>query len=312
VGSTEGASALVKSPFQVEGCGGLAFKPTFTASTSAKTSKTNGASLVTTMTQAPGQANIKSVFVQLPKALPSRLTTLQKACLAKTFEENPLSCAKASPGSEVGTASAVTPVLPGVMKGPAFLVSHAGEEFPSLELVLEGDNVRVIVEGKTHITKGITTTNFVSTPDVPVSSITVNLPLGSHSALATEKLTTNLCTAKLVMPTTITGQNGVVFKQNTIIAPTECGVQIVGHKVVGNTLFLTIQTYSAGKITASGAGLSTTRKTLGSASKATKLKIPLSRKGRARHRPFKVKVRVGFAPKQKGAKSSSATVTVKF
>jgi hypothetical protein len=300
----------LKSPLPIEGCSALAFKPTFTASTSGKSSKANGASLVTKITMAPGQSNIKSVFVTLPKALPSRLTTLQKACLAKTFEENPLSCAKVSPGSEVGTAEAVTPVLPAVMKGPAFLVSHGGEEFPALELVLEADGVRVIVEGKTHIKKGITTTNFESTPDVPVSSVTVNLPLGPHSALAAESLKTNLCTAKLVMPTIITGQNGKQVKQNTIIAPTGCGVQIVGHRVVGNTAYLTIETYSAGRISGSGPGLSTVRRTLNSASKATTLKVPLSSSGRSRRRPFKVKLRVGFVPK-KGA-HSSATVTLRF
>ncbi|MGO9763048.1 MAG: hypothetical protein ACLP1Q_17490 [Solirubrobacteraceae bacterium] len=300
----------LKSPLPIEGCSALAFKPTFTASTSGKPSKANGASLVTKITMAPGQSNIKSVFVTLPKALPSRLTTLQKACLAKTFEENPLSCAKVSPGSEVGTAEAVTPVLPAVMKGPAFLVSHGGEEFPALELVLEADGVRVIVEGKTNIKKGITTTNFESTPDVPVSSVTVNLPLGPHSALATESLRTNLCTAKLVMPTIITGQNGKQIKQNTIIAPTGCGVQIVGHRVIGNTAYLTIETYSAGRISGSGPGLSTVRRTLNSASKATTLKVPLSSSGRSRRRPFKVKIRVGFVPK-KGA-HSSATVTVRF
>jgi hypothetical protein len=301
----------LSSPFQAEGCSGLSFKPAFTASTSGKHSKENGASLVTTITQASGQANIKSVLVTLPKVLPSRLTTLQKACLAKTFEENPLSCAKVAPGSEVGTATAVTPTLPVVMKGPAFLVSHGGEEFPALELVLEGDGVRIIVEGKTNIKKGITTTNFETTPDVPVSSITVNLPMGPHSALTTEQINTNLCTAKLVMPTVITGQNGKQVKQNTVIAPTGCGVQIVGHKVVGNTLYLTVRTYAAGRISGSGRGLSTTYRTLGGASKATTLKIPLSRAGRSKGRPFKIKVRVGFVPKKKGA-HSSASITAKF
>jgi hypothetical protein len=308
VTSTLGATALVSSPFQAEGCGGLAFKPTFTASTSGKPSKANGASLVTTITQAPGQANIGSVFVQLPKQLPSRLTTLQKACLAALFEANPFSCSKES---EVGTASAVTPVLPNVMKGPAYLVSHGGEAFPDLELVLEANGVRVIVDGKTDIKKGITTTNFKSTPDVPVSSVTVNLPLGPHSALATERLTTNLCTAKLVMPTTITGQNGKVLKQNTVIAPTGCGVQIIGQKVVGNTIYLTIKTFAAGRISGSGSGLTTVAKTLGSASNSTTLKIPLSKGGRSKRKPFKVKVRVGFLPKKKGA-HSTASVTVKF
>lgn len=304
------STVLASSPFQVEGCSALPFKPAFTASTSAKASKANGASITTTMTQAAGQANIRSVLVQLPKQLPSRLSTLNKACLAKTFEENPYNCSKEA---MVGTATAVTPVLPNVMKGPAIFVSHAGEEFPSLELVLEADGVRVIVEGKTHISKGITTTNYAATPDVPVSSITVNLPLGPFSALGLERPgKTNLCTEKLVMPTTITGQNGVVVKQNTIISPSECPVQIIGHKVVGNSVWVTVRTYSAGRISGSGPGLSTTGRTLSAASKSTTLKIPLSSKGLSKRRPFKVKVRIGFVPKQKGGKSSSASVTVRF
>jgi hypothetical protein len=305
----------LKSALNIEGCGNLAFVPKFTTSTTGAfagnqvKAKQDGASLVTKITQAPGQSNIKSVLVQLPKLLPSRLTTLQKACLAKTFEANPLSCNKES---MVGTAEATTPTLPNIMKGPAILVSHAGEEFPSLELVLEADNIRVIVEGKTHIKNKITTTDFQSSPDVPISSVTVNLPSGPFSALALERLTTNVCTQKLVMPTTITGQNGKVVKQNTVIAPSGCGVQIVGHKVVGNTAYLTVETYSAGRIAGSGSGLSTARRTLGSAAKATTLKVPLSRGGRGRRRPFSAKIRVGFTPKQRGGKSSSATVTVRF
>jgi hypothetical protein len=292
------------TPFQVEGCSGLAFKPTFTASTSGKPSKVNGASLVTTITQPAGQANIKSVFVQLPLQLPSRLTSLQKACLAKVFEANPYSCESAS---QVGTATAITPVLPGQMTGPVYLVSFGGEEFPQIDLVLEDLGVRVIVVGHTKITKGITTTNFSATPDVPVSSITVNLPLASNSALAANG---NLCAPTLLMPTTITGQNGSVFKQNTVISPTGCGVQIIGHKVVGNTAYVTVKTFAAGRISGSGKGLSSTYRTLSSASKTATLKVPLSKKGRSRRRPFKVTLRVGFVPK-KGA-HSSATVTVKF
>jgi hypothetical protein len=306
--STLGAvQEKLTSSFQLEGCGNLTFSPKFSASTSGKYSKANGASLVTTLAQAPGQANIKSVLVTLPKQLPSRLTTLQKACLAKVFEANPFACREQAKGSEVGTATAVTPVLPNVMSGPAFLVSHGGEEFPSLELVLEADGVRVILEGKTHIRKGITTTFFESTPDVPISSVTVSLPLQANSALAANG---NLCAAKLVMPTTITGQNGKVFKQNTVISPTSCGVQVVGHKVVGNTAYLTIKTFSAGRISGSGSGLSTVYRKLSSASNATTLKVPLSRAGKGRRRPFSVKIRVGFLPK-KGAHSST-TVTVRF
>jgi hypothetical protein len=304
--STFGATQTLSSPFQVNNCSALAFKPSFKAKTSARTSKANGASLETTINQGAGQANIKSVLIQLPKQLPSRLTTLQKACPEATFAANPYSCPG---GSFVGGARANTPVLPGKLKGPAILVSHGGEAFPDLDLVLEANGVRVILVGNTKITNGITTTNFASTPDVPVSSITVNLPIGGHSAVTANG---NLCANGLVMPTTITGQNGAQVKQKTKIAVTDCGVRIVGRRVVGSTAYLTVQTFAAGRISGKGSSLATTFRRLGGAARTATLKVPLSRGGRHRGRPFSVRVRVGFVPKQRGARSSVAFATVRF
>jgi hypothetical protein len=300
-----GTATNVSTPFQAEGCSALAFKPSFAAKTSGKPSKTYGASLETTINQGPGQANIKSVLVQLPKQLPSRLTTLQKACPEATFAANPYTCPA---GSLVGGARANTPVLPVKMTGPAYLVSHGGAAFPDLDLVLEGNGVRVIVVGNTDIKKGITRTNFATTPDVPVSSITVNLPLGAHSALAAYG---DLCVVPLVMPTTITGQNGKQVKQNTKISPIGCGVRIVGHKVIGNTAYLTIKTFGAGRISASGANVSRVSRTLSGATKAATLKVPLSSVGQSRGRPLRVRLRVGFVPKKTGP-HSTAYVTVTF
>jgi len=299
--STLGATASISSPFHLEGCSGLAFKPSFKAKTTAKTSKANGASIETTINQPAGQANIKSVLVQLPKQLPSRLTTLNKACLQAVFESNPFHCPS---GSFVGGARANTTLLPGKLQGPAIFVSHGGEAFPDLDLVMEANGVRVILVGKTKITKGITTTNFATAPDAPVSSITVNLPTGPNSALAPNG---NLCTSKLVMPTTITAQNGKSIKQNTIISPTGCGVQIVGRKAIGDTAYLTVKTFAAGRISGSGSGLVTVARHLDAASNATQLKVPLSGSGRSRGRPFSLQVRVGFVPKKKGATSVAYT-----
>ncbi|HYM46291.1 MAG TPA: hypothetical protein VES65_09070, partial [Solirubrobacteraceae bacterium] len=265
-----------------------------------------GASLETTINEVAGNANIKSVLVQLPKQLPSRLTTLQKACPEKTFESNPNNCPG---GSFVGGARANTPVLPGKLTGPAILVSHGGAAFPDLDLVMEANGVRVILVGNTNIKKGITTTNFAATPDVPVSSITVNLPVGPHSALAANG---NLCTSKLVMPPTITAQNGATVKQNTTIAVKNCPVRIVGHRTAGNTAYMTVQTYAPGRISGSGSGLATVYRYLGSAEKSASLSVPLSSAGRGRHRPFKVKVRVGFVPKKKGQPTSVAYAIVTF
>jgi hypothetical protein len=304
--STMGATQGLKTAFPVTNCSALAFKPTFAAKTSAKTSKANGASLETTLNLPLGDGNVKSAIVQLPLQLPSRLTTLQKACPEATFAANPYSCPA---GSFVGGARANTPVLPSKLTGPAILVSHGGEAFPDLDLVMEADNVRVILVGHTKITKGITTTDFATTPDAPVTSITVNLPVGSHSALTNYG---GLCPKPLVMPTTVTGQNGVVFKQNTIIKVAGCGVRIVGHKVVGNTAYITVQTFAAGRVSGSGKSLSTVYEHFNAAKKTATLKVPLSGAGRRRGRPFKVKLRVGFLPKQKGLSTSASFATLSF
>ena len=301
------ASASLSTPFQVGNCNALKFKPKFTAGTSAKTSRANGASLKTTLTMPSGQSNIKSVKVQLPKQLPSRLTTLQKACSEAAFAASPSSCPAAS---FVGTATVNSPTDPEPLKGPAILVSHGGAKFPDLDLVVEDPNhLRVILVGNTDIKNGITTTTFASTPDVPVSKVTVSLPTGPHSALGAYG---NLCAKPLVMPTTITPQNGgAVVKQNTIISVAGCGVRIVGHKVVGNTAYITVRTYAAGRISGGGKGLKTVYRHLKRAYKTISLKVPLSNGARGRHRPFKVKLRVGFVPAKKGA-HSAATTTVTF
>ena len=225
--SFEGATAPVSSHFQMGSCRSLAFKPNFSVSTSGKTSRVNGASLTAKIVyptgnlganQASSQSNIASVKVDLPKQLPSRLTTLQKACTAKVFEANPANCPAAS---IVGHAKAITPVLPVPIEGPTYFVSHAGEEFPSLIAVLQGYGVTVDLVGSTFINNktNITSSTFKNVPDVPIASFELNLPQGKYSALAANG---NLCKTKLVMPTAFTAQDGAVIHQSTPVSVTGC------------------------------------------------------------------------------------------
>ena len=221
--SNLGASTTVSSPFQAASCSSLAFKPTFKATSSAKTSRANGESLHVAITypNAPQgtQANIKSVKVDLPRQLPSRLTTLQKACVAKVFEANPSACPAAS---RVGSAKAVTPILPVPLEGPAYFVSYGDLKFPELIIVLQGYGFTIYLHGETFISKtGITSSTFRTVPDQPFSSFELTLPQGPYSALASNG---NLCKVKggLKMPTALTAQNGTVIKQSTPIAVTGC------------------------------------------------------------------------------------------
>ncbi|MFZ1154003.1 MAG: hypothetical protein WAN93_03770, partial [Solirubrobacteraceae bacterium] len=217
--SSEGSTAALAVPFQATNCAVLAFKPKLAVATSGKTSRKNGASLKVKLTYPAGpyDANIAKVKVDLPKQLPSRLTTLQKACPSKTFEANPANC---PPGSIVGQAKATTPVLPVALKGPAYFVSYGGAKFPELVVVLQGYGVTVYLHGETFISKaGITSSTFKTVPDVPVGTFELTLPNGPGSALAANG---NLCQAKLKMPTSFTGQNGAHINTSTPINVTGC------------------------------------------------------------------------------------------
>jgi len=219
--SDRGASSTVTSPFQASNCQALAFKPGFKVSTNGKTSRKNGASLTVKLTypNAPQgtQANIAKVKVDLPKQLPSRLTTLQKACTAAQFETNPAGCPA---DSIVGHAKAITPLIPEPLTGPAYFVSHGGAKFPELIIVLQGYGVTIDLHGETFINPaGITSSTFRAVPDQPVGSFELTLPQGPDSALAANG---NLCKAKLTMPTIFVAQNGKEVHQATKITATGC------------------------------------------------------------------------------------------
>jgi hypothetical protein len=221
VSGSQQASATVSSPFAAAGCKSLAFTPQFKVTTSGHTSKANGASLDAKVAYPPfkagSEADIARVKVDLPKQLPSRLTTLQKACTAAQFDADPAGCPAAS---VVGIVKASTPLLPVGLEGPVYFVSHGGEAFPSLIVVLQGDGVRVDLVGATFISKaGITSSTFKTVPDVPVSSFELYLPEGRFSALAANG---NLCTSKLAMPTEFVAQNGAVIHESTKIAVAGC------------------------------------------------------------------------------------------
>jgi hypothetical protein len=251
--SLQGTTVPVASRFQAANCASLPFKPAFSATT-AGNGGFHGASLDVKISQKPGEAAIHKVDTQLPIALPSRLVTLQKACTETQFAANPAGC---PPGSSVGIATATTPVLNVPLTGPAYLVSHGGAAFPDLDIILQGEGVTIDLVGNTDIKKGITFSRFETVPDAPITSFELNLPGGPGAVLGAIKnlcaLTRTVTVTKhvalrhhghvvrrhgrvvrvlkkvkhsvaepLLMPTTITGQNGAVVKQTTKITVTGC------------------------------------------------------------------------------------------
>ena len=255
--SAQGASVPVSSPFDVGGCQNMPFRPSFSASTRGNGSFAgHGASLhirILAPAQGPGraspEANLRSVHVELPRLLPTRLTTLQGACPAARFAAGPAGCPSSS---IVGSATIHALTLPDPLRGPAYLVSHGGEAFPDLVLVTRADGVRIELVGRTEIRNHVTYTHFDHLPDSPISSFELELPEGPHSVLAAPRSLcahTRLVSVKrrvtvrshgatrhvvvkvrrrvpvaLAMPTRLEAQNNAVVSRTTKVSITGCGV----------------------------------------------------------------------------------------
>ena len=282
IGSTAGASAAVSSPFQAAKCASLPFAPKLTASVAAHASKANGTSFDVKLESAGiGQVNIHKVDLELPEALPSRLTTLQKACLAAVFESNPAAC---SPESVIGKATIHTPILNSPLTGPAYLVSHGGAAFPDVEFVLQGEGVTLILDGKTDIKNGITYSRFETAPDAPFTTFETELPAGPHSILGAyvKKTPYDLCGSNLQMPTEITGQNGAQIKQTTKIAVNGCkpAIKVVKKKRSHGKVLLTLRSTVAGTLAVTGSGVKKTKQSV--AVGEQQIQVALTNAGRRR------------------------------
>lgn len=221
----EGAVVDLATPFQITNCSALRYTPKLTASTSAHASKQNGTSLFIKIAYPPGamgtQSWFKSTKIDIPKQLPARLTTIQKACPDTVFEGDRAACPQAS---QIGHAVVHTPVLPVPLSGPVYFVSHGGAKFPDVVLVLEGYGITIVLRGETLIHDGVTSATFRDTPDVPFESIEVTLPAGPHSEFTANipAHAKSLCGQKLNIPNSFTAQNNLRNNQSSPIAITGC------------------------------------------------------------------------------------------
>jgi hypothetical protein len=228
IASDEGAFSPVSVPFKVHDCASLQFAPTLAVSTAGRTSKSNGASLFFKIAYPKGavgtQSWMKEMKFNVPKQLPARLTTIQKACLAATFETNRGAC---PPASIIGHLVVRTPVLPVPLEGPLYFVSYGGARFPDAVAVLHGYGVTIESHGHTFIDgkTGVTSATFESVPDVPFESIEVTVPQGPFSEFGANlpaKAHGSFCEQKLSMPIIFKAQNGLELHRNTPVGVTGC------------------------------------------------------------------------------------------
>ncbi len=213
VGSRADTSVTLSTPYQAVGCASLAFTPALTATAEAPASRSGGVGLdlAITFPDEP-QASASKLDVILPRQVRGRLSTIQQACSAKQFAQNPGQC---PPGALVGSGRVSTKELPSPLVGPIYLVAGEGL-LPHLVMMVQGDGISDELIGRFVISKhGVTSAIVEGMPDAPISSIAIDLLRGPHSVLGTS---TDLCKRHLTVGYTFTAPSGAHLKQTTKLA----------------------------------------------------------------------------------------------
>ncbi len=193
------SSFPVSSPFQVEDCDKLGFKPKLFMRIFGGTRRAKSPKLRAVLVARDGDANIGRASVKLPKPLILEQASLANVCTRVQFAAN--DCPK---DSVYGFAEATTPLLDGPLKGPVYLRS-SNHELPDMVAALHGQ-VDVVLDGRIDSVKGRLRTTFDTVPDVPVSKFVLTVRGGKKRGLLVNS--SNLCAKKYKVIARFTGQNG--------------------------------------------------------------------------------------------------------
>jgi hypothetical protein len=207
--SVEGATAHAASRFQVGDCASLPLAPRIALTVGGRHHTRTGVTtpLTTTITQRPGESNLRSVSVTLPGTLNARLRVVNRACTLAQFEAG-----HCSRSARAGSAVAVTPLLRDPLRGSAYFVKNPARTLPDLMIGLRGQ-VSLDLTGKVSIPGGTRlSTRFDTIPDAPITKFVLRLVSGRNGPLGT---VTNLCTAaakRAPASIGVRGQNGLVIQ----------------------------------------------------------------------------------------------------
>jgi hypothetical protein len=177
------SSFATGSPFKVNGCEGLGFKPKLSLRLSGAHRRAKNPKLRATLEARGGDANIARASVTLPPALILDQANLAKVCTRVQFAAD--ECPRKS---IYGYAVAETPLLGQPLQGPVYLRS-SNNTLPDLVADLRGQ-VEIVLDSRTDSVRGRIRNTFDTVPDVPVSKFTLTLRGGPKGLLVNSR---NLC-----------------------------------------------------------------------------------------------------------------------
>ncbi len=303
IGSLNGATVNLSSPFAVDDCAKLPFAPKLAMKlTGSKETKVGGHPGVEALvTQRPGEAAIKSAEVTLPLSLALDPDHAASENLCEYTDGLADRCPQKS---VIGTATAVSPLLKAPLTGKVFFVKgvrtdpKSGRQIrtlPTLLLELRGEvslNLRATssVPDNKHLVS-----TFSMIPDAPISSFQLKLDSGKNGILVVTD-GANVCADTEKPFLSAVAQNGKRVDRAMSLTP-ECPLAVASKTFTTKSARVKVTGIGAGTVTISGAGLKTTRRTITAATSAT-VTAPLTAKGRQLRRAKRdIRIKVSYRPK---------------
>jgi hypothetical protein len=201
-----GTSATASARFAVGGCGELDYGPKLSLRLKGATRRSGDPALKAVLTQPAHQANTRGATVILPSSEFIDQAHINNPCTRVQF-----AAGACPPGSVLGTATAVSPLLDQPLRGPVYFRSNGGErDLPDIVADLHGQIHIVLVGFIDSVQKKGTEisrvrTRFASVPDAPVTRFTMSLYGGKRGLIENH---VNLCGAPHRAELRLTAQNG--------------------------------------------------------------------------------------------------------
>jgi hypothetical protein len=207
----QGTAGRFSSYFNAVNCGSLPFKPSMAIRLlegRSKTLRSEDPSLRFDLRTRPGDANIKSLSVTLPKAFEIDQRHLSNICSKAQLDREHCAGRHA-----IGIATTETPLLDAPLTGPAYAVSGYGQ-LPHVVFIL-GGQVTIIPQGRPRtVNGGELLTEVPIVPDVPIGHFRLTLFGGKRGYLVN---TRSLCASPAVIAVKFAGQNGSARNQNVAV-----------------------------------------------------------------------------------------------
>jgi hypothetical protein len=211
------------SPFHAVDCATLNFKPRMTVrqlGSRKDTKRTKNPRLQFDLYTRPGDANLKSLSVTLPRAFQIDQRHLGNICSRAQLEREHCAGRQA-----MGSVRVDTPLLDQPLSGPAYAVSGFGK-LPRVVFILAGQVTLMPQAESLSVNNGHLKTTVPVIPDAPVGHFRLTLLGGSKGYLVNSQ---DLCKSVGKIAVEYQAQNGKAMTQK-ISPKVPCGAKKPGAK----------------------------------------------------------------------------------